>query len=197
MRVFVLLFAFALFIALILWPGPEVERGPGVLVPEEPEQTLIARPEPWQAKGYRVTPLATYRIRARVLLTDWYWMGREADLSPIDLTVGWRLMSNRTVLDGLRLYRGHRMFYWAPVNGVWPARHEDITAHAANMHMIPGNAEVAERLKGIRRGDLIDAGGFLVEVAAPDGWRWRSSLSRTDEGEGACELMWAVTLNTF
>jgi len=29
----------------------------------------------------------------------------------------------------------------------------------------------------------------LVEVKAQDGWTWRSSLSREDTGNGACELM--------
>jgi hypothetical protein len=45
-------------------------------------------------------------------------------------------------------------------------------------------------LKLIRPGNLIDLRGFLVLAEGPDGWNWRSSLSRTDEGPGACELVW-------
>jgi hypothetical protein len=29
-----------------------------------------------------------------------------------------------------------------------------------------------------------------MEARAPDGWRWRSSLTREDVGNGACELVW-------
>jgi hypothetical protein len=55
----------------------------------------------------------------------------------MELTVGWRLMSDQTMLDQLEIYRGYRMFYWRPKGNQWPAPHADITAHVANMHMIP------------------------------------------------------------
>ena len=47
----------------------------------------------------RVTALANFHIRARVLLTEHYWWGDDAAVSPVDLTLGWRLMSNQEVLD--------------------------------------------------------------------------------------------------
>jgi hypothetical protein len=31
---------------------------------------------------------------------------------------------------------------------------------------------------------------MLVEADGRDGWKWRSSLTRDDTGDGACELMW-------
>ena len=70
-------------------------------------------------------------------MAERYWLGREAQLSPVDLSVGWRLMSDQTVLDQLEIYRGYRMLYWRPKSSQWPAPHADITAHVANMHMIP------------------------------------------------------------
>ena len=62
------------------------------------------------------------------------------------------------------------------------------------MHMIPANDEIESSLKSIRPGNLIDLRGFLVQAQAADGWNWRSSLSRTDEGAGACELVWVERL---
>ena len=32
--------------------------------------------------------------------------------------------------------------------------------------------------------------GYLVDVQGPGGFRWRTSLTREDTGDGACELMW-------
>jgi len=33
--------------------------------------------------------------------------------------------------------------------------------------------------------------GYLIEATHPQGVKpWRSSLTRTDTGSGACELMW-------
>jgi hypothetical protein len=176
------------------WFPNEIKRPRGVLVADEPDQELIAQGQPWLYKAYRITPLANFHLRARVLMTERYWLGREAQISPMDLTVGWRLMSDQNILDQIDIYRGHRAFYWKPKTAHWPATHEDITAHIANLHMIPANSAIDSRLKSVRPGNLIDLRGYLVLAESPDGWRWRSSLSRTDEGPGACELAWAENL---
>jgi hypothetical protein len=42
--------------------------------------------------------------------------------------------------------------------------------------------------------DRVRVAGKLVEVHADDGWQWRSSLSRTDTGASACELLWLERL---
>ncbi len=194
MRVYLgILLALVLAFAFSWYPN-EIKRPRGVLAVEEPEQNLISQPRPWPYKNYQITPLADFHLHARVLMTERYWLGREAQLSPVDLTVGWRLMSDQAVLDQLEIYRGYREFYWRPKTSHWPAPHADITAHVANMHMIPANDEIESSLKSIRPGNLIDLRGFLVLAQAADGWNWRSSLSRTDEGAGACELIWVERL---
>src|ERR1700691_1544348 len=190
----------ALLLALAFgfdWFPHEIKLPPGVLVVDEPEQNLIARAKPWRYKGFRITPLADFHLQARVLMAERYWLGREAQVSPVDLSVGWRLMSDQRVLDQLEIYRGYRMLYWRPKSGHWPAPHADITAHVANMHMIPAGGEIDSRLKSLRPGNLIDLRGFLVLVESAGGWIWRSSLSRTDEGQGACELVWVDELTAW
>ena len=189
-----LLFVLAVLAALWLIPDPEVKRPPGVLVVEEPDQHDVVRPQPWEYKGFRVTPLAEFSIAARVLMRERYWLGREARISPMDLTLGWRLMSDSALLDKLRMYRGRRRFTWQPRARELPAKMEDIVSHSANMHMIPASEPVADALARLRRGHVVRFQGYLVQVDAPDGWRWRSSLSRTDTGEGACELVWVTRL---
>jgi hypothetical protein len=63
------------------------------------------------------------------------------------------------------------------------------------MHMVPGNDSVARRLKEVRRGSLVSLSGYLIEARRADGWRWQSSLSREDTGEGSCELVWVERLD--
>jgi hypothetical protein len=41
---------------------------------------------------------------------------------------------------------------------------------------------------------LIHLSGLLVEATGPEIGTWRSSLSRTDSGNGACELVWVEEL---
>jgi hypothetical protein len=58
------------------------------------------------------------------------------------------------------------------------------------MHLIPASDEVRQALARVKRHELVTISGYLVAVQHPDGWRWRSSVSRTDSGGGACELIW-------
>jgi hypothetical protein len=194
MRSAILIACAAVVLLAVLWDGPDPRLPPGVLVPYEPDQDPVEPPRHWQFKDSQVTALATFRVRARVLLTAHYWWGDDAAVSPVDLTLGWRLMSNQEILDGLRLYSMHRAYTWTPRNGRLPASEPDIIAHSANMHMVPSTAELAGRLRAINRGDLVDIRGYLVEIKFPNGGVWRSSLTRTDTGNGACELVWVDEL---
>ncbi|MEO8595172.1 MAG: hypothetical protein ABI759_17765 [Candidatus Solibacter sp.] len=193
MRAAVLLAFAAVLLLAVFWDGPEVRLAPGVLVPFEPEQEEVT-PHTWQYKGASVTALATFRVKARVLLTEHYSYGTEASVSPVDLTLGWRLMSNQEVLDGLRIYRMRRAYMWSARGSRLPASMDQIGDHSANMHMVPSTEELADRLRAVRQGDLVDIRGSLVEIRFPNGGTWRSSLRRDDTGNGACELIWVDDL---
>jgi hypothetical protein len=81
----------------------EEEHAEGTMIaPDEPRQNP-ATASAWDAGGYRFKPVASYRIRARVLLAERYWMGRESDLSPLDLTLGWGPMSDTALLRQFRI----------------------------------------------------------------------------------------------
>jgi hypothetical protein len=65
------------------------------------------------------------------------------------------------------------------------------------MHMIPANDDIKKTLEDLRPGEVIDLKGFLVLVTRPHGWKWKSSLSRTDTGMGACEVVWVDELSRY
>jgi len=56
------------------------------------------------------------------------------------------------------------------------------------------DAEVAYQLERVRVGDVVSLDGMLVEADKANGWRWRSSLTRDDTGDGACELVYVQSL---
>lgn len=180
----------ALLIAAVLVTcnGRELTHPPGVLVPEAPRQSPPARTATWDRDGYTFTPLAEFDIRARVIARNRFYLGSSARLSPVDLVLGWGAMSDQSVLDRLEIRQMDRM-YWARARSpdVW---RDDLLHEAANMHMIPANAAIARRLKRVRPGEVISLRGTLVTVTRADGWRWTSSLTRTDAGDGACELIY-------
>jgi hypothetical protein len=60
--------------------------------------------------------------------------------------------------------------------------------------MIPGSEAVADALDDVAPGERVRIDGWLVEAQAPDGWRWRSSLTREDTGGGACEVVYVCAI---
>ena len=167
---------------------------PGVLVPEEPDQQLTSS-RSWTVGKYEIQSLAEFRMRARVLHTEPYWWDRGADLSPVDLAVGWGPLSDQSVVDQVGFWQGQRWYRYWPRKSNFPISTEEMNSHSANMHMIPATKAVKGALTSIRAGNLIQLNGYLVEARAPDGFTWRSSLSRTDTGAGACELVWVENVS--
>lgn len=162
---------------------------PGVLAPDPPIQVASARPD-WSKDGYHFHALAEFSVRARVLSRTDYRSGREADLSPEDLALGWGRMSDTAVLARLTIRQGDRWYAyrWGPPGPPIPAG--EIVRSSANMHMVPANADVALLLSDVHPGQIVTLSGALVAIGAPDGWHWRSSTTRSDTGNGACELVW-------
>lgn len=168
-----------------------VHPGEGVLAPAAPVQgnTQAAG---FQFKGYELQPLQDFSIDARVLASERYRSGRESDLSPVDLALGWGPMSDSAVLDKVRISQSGRFYHWR-VDEL-PIPRQDIERSSANMHMIPADDAIASQLKALRPGQTVRIEGWLVEARAADGWRWRSSLTREDTGGGSCELVFVRAL---
>ena len=98
-------------------------------------------------------------------------------------------MSDQSVLDQLRISQSMR-FYWFEYRLPPPIPVPEIVSHSANMHIIPATPDIAARCKSLRAGTLVHLVGDLVEASGPGITHWRSSLSRTDTGNGACELFY-------
>ena len=171
----------------LFWENSEISRPAGVLAPDEPHQREVYSTSFREKNGYRITPLATFDIRARVIARERYRFGRAADLSPIDLVLGWGAMSDTEVLKKISFSQGGRAYTW--MTRVFPVHRRVIETHSANMHMIPSDGGIERRLKSIRAGNMVHLKGFLVEVTAAEGWGWKSSLTRGDTRGGACELI--------
>ena len=183
--------AFLLIIALLLikgWPlRGEVSYGPGVFAPDEPNQVNINNAAMFMHNDYFITPLADFEVNARVLSRRTYSWGRESDLSPVDFALGWGRMSDEAVYSQINIRQSNRFYYWQVQQ--FPIPRREIETNSANMHMIPANQSVERSMRNVRNGDLITFKGKLVKAEAPDGWSWVSSLTRTDTGRGACELV--------
>lgn len=177
----------AIIIALKFFVPDEVSYSPGVVAPHTPEQQS-ASSDSFEHKGYTITPLADFEITARVLSREDYHLGPEAVLSPVDLALGWGPMSDEQVLSKITITQSNRWYHWRVDE--FPIPRRDIERNSANMHMLPANESVESVIKQTSRGDVVSLRGKLVLVTKPDGWRWKSSLTRDDTGNGSCEVVW-------
>jgi hypothetical protein len=174
------------------WESRPVEHPPGVLVSQKPIQRNLKENQ-FKIEDYLVTRRASFEIRARVLSTEPYYLGRESDLSPIDLALGWGPMSDQSILDLIEISQSAR-WYRTRWDYPLPIGEDVIIRSSSNMHMIPSAKGVKKELQNLREGDLVNIRGSLVDVDHESGWRWRTSLSREDTGAGACEIVYVESV---
>ena len=170
-----------------------VVHPPGILVAEAPKQ-LNLQPSGFMLDEYQLTRRAQFQIRARVLSTEPYYLNRTGDVSPIDLALGWGVMSDQAVLDQLEISQSARWYRWRYESSP-PVSEQQIIYSSSNMHMIPARKAIGRSLKKLRKGDIITLSGYLVDVDHDSGWQWRTSMKRTDTGDGACEIVYIESLS--
>jgi len=187
MAVYLIAFLLAVYAGVSWWKSRPVIHSAGEIVSGLPEQTETEA-DAFHFKGHRIIPLADFYIAARVLSKKKYFFGRESDLAPIDLALGWGKMSDEAVLEKIKIRQSNRFYFWSAEH--FPIPRKQIETHSANMHLIPSDKGVLNQIKAARAGDVVNFSGYLVKVTGSDGWRWRSSLSRSDTGNGACELIY-------
>lgn len=143
-------------------------------------------------KGYKIKPLADFKIEARVLSRRYYSNDKQSDICPIDLALGWGPMSKSSTLKHFDISQRGRWYFWESSD--MPISQKDVETNSSNMHIIPANNKVAEKLNSIKNGHIIKMYGHLVECRE-DNWKWRSSTSRNDTGNGACEIVFVKDLS--
>ncbi len=109
-----LLLAAGLLFLMSRWAGSRpVHHPPGIPIPDPPQQTAVPPGKTaWKVGDTVIAPLAAYRISARVLHRERYrWEGM-ADLAPVDLGVGWNLMSDERYVSQVSFSNSNRFLSW-------------------------------------------------------------------------------------
>jgi len=183
---FIVLIGF--LVGWLVWPEKEIKYPAGILINEAPYQKNIVNGQPWEKDDFKITPLADFHLKARVLSLEWYHMDKESDLAPVDLALGWSEMSDQANLDRIDISQGNRWYHWSTKR--FPIPRQAIESESANMHIIPANEQIEDTLDNVVKGNIIELTGYLVFIEGENGWKWKSSLTRNDTGGGACEVIW-------
>jgi hypothetical protein len=137
-----------------------------------------------------LTPVAEYKVSGVVVSKKAYGDGWESQISPVDLAIVWGRLAEPEYDRYIKYWQGNRWYFFRYKEGS-PFDHPFVVMHSGNHHMIPENGNVHRALKLIRKKDKVVLEGYLVNVRGTyrgKGVFWNTSLSRSDTGNGSCEL---------
>jgi hypothetical protein len=186
-----------ILIVLIYFFYPEtvITFPPGITTPEQPKQTNLAVKKVWNVGEFSIEALAEYDIKARVLSRNNFSLGKESELSPFDLALGWGPMSDQSNIDRIDISQSNRWYHW--YSDDLPIPSKEVSLNSANVHIIPKDKSVENQFDEVYKGSLVKMKGYLVKVSTAEGWHWVSSLRRDDVGGGSCELFWVDEVNVW
>lgn len=192
------LIVLALLIVVLVYffyPETVITYPAGITAPDKPKQTNLVQTKEWKLDDFNFKALAEYSIKARVLSRNNFSVGKESEISPFDLALGWGPMSDQSIIDKIDISQSNRWYRWKA--DVLPIPAGEISLNSANVHIIPKDDNVKEKFGKVYKGSLIEMNGYLVEITTADGWRWKSSLKRDDTEGGSCELFWVEDIAVF
>ena len=143
-----------------------------------------------------LTPQATYKIGAIVLSKKKYSSDWSSQISPYDLALGWGGVSRQENLDYIKfkqVLRWYRYHY----DTQCPISQDYISKHSSNHHIIPANSNIAKAVKSIRKKDIVELEGNLVNVKGKYKGKsvyWNTSTTRDDTGNGSCEILYVTKI---
>jgi hypothetical protein len=176
---------------------------PSITQGEPRQESSDLRPFTVTIKGYTytLTPKASYDISGLVVSQHrgdaLFNLYHKADPGNIkDVCVAWgEAITNGSYQKVKFSSEEFTCYYsWSGVL-VPPFKQEKVS----NNHLIPATAAVAKRIDAIRVGDQIRMTGLLVDYAVTHEGRQvftrRTSLTRQDTGNGACEILYVTDLS--
>jgi hypothetical protein len=158
---------------------------------DDPAQAETDRPSFEVGTGKeRITldPRASFDVSAVVAHDEHYRFDDGAFLVPVDLVMTWGKLPEEPYKSKVSYGQMTRYYFWRTSYSDLDLHY--IQAHSANMHMIPADDNVRRALLTVGSGDRVRVQGLLVNARREDGFHWKTSMTREDDGPGACELVW-------
>jgi len=144
---------------------------------------------------YVIKPQARYRISGILVSKRHYMRGFMSYLSPWDYAIIWGEAPNYLSYMKFDQIVRYCMFeFKSPVQ----VDFKKIANQMGNNHLIPSTPNLRKALGKARKLDRVKVEGFLVNVVGQDRKQrfsyWNTSLEHTDNGGGACEIIYVTRL---
>lgn len=153
-----------------------------------------AKAIPFQYHEALLEPVYEFIVTARVLSKKNY-TDAGAQYAPTDLALGWGRMSDLQVLKTLSIRQNNRWFFLQTPK--LPIPKKEMMNSASNMHLVPANTDVQNQIDMVKVNQIVQISGKLINIKGENGFRWRTSTSRKDSGNGACELVFVESITVI
>lgn len=179
--------------------GTELTSGEAINTAVEPYQSAVVDtiiPKLEHGKSvYFIYPKARYRINGVLVSKKRYVKGFMSWLSPWDYAIIWGDAPNYLPYLEFEQMVRYCMFRLKSSSGVDVNK---ISLQMGNNHLIPATKNIRKALGKAKVHDLVSLEGFLVNVQGKNRKNqlssWNTSLVRTDNGGGACEIIYVTKL---
>jgi hypothetical protein len=165
---------------------------------QDPVQMSYASDQPiikeFRSGRFTMIPLAEYKISGVMVSKKTYSSNWDGKVSPIDLAIAWGKLAEPENDRYITYSQGYRWYHYKWREGS-PVDHSYVISHSSNNHIIPANENIYRAIKTIKAKDRVVLKGLLVNLKGTYKGQtvtWNTSLSRTDTGNGSCELFYVT-----
>lgn len=147
---------------------------------------------------FTLEPLASYDITAMVLDRNTHFK-KEWDSDSylwMDLGFGWEKLSDQFYALHKNIKFDNRFYYLSfRIKRGYPLTYKDIDYILSNTHILAKDKATQKKLKQAKTGRVVRLKGYLVTIINDGRVSRKSSLVRTDGGNGACEAMYVTDVD--
>jgi hypothetical protein len=196
----VLLIGLYFYFVFVMPPKASSKLHSQIFPKDPPKQELNISLKPFQLRvpngSIRISSLAKYSISGRVLSTSRYYLDWKSNIAEVDVALGWGELA-KVGSDEHITYRQSRRWYFFDYSKDSKIDGNYIIEHSSNHHLIPATENIRRAIHSLEKNDIVRLKGYLVKASGTykgDPVSWRSSVSRRDTGNGACELMYVISV---
>ncbi len=138
--------------------------------------------------------LADYAVEG-VIKSKLKYSDYPSRVAQYDVAIAWGNLNEKEIDKHIRYSQSGRWYYYNFDRDVSVSL-SYIAEHSANVHLISKDQLVLKKIENLNKNDHIKLKGYLVNVKFDNGI-WSSSLTRTDTGNGACEIMYVTDVEVI
>ncbi len=150
----------------------------------------------------RVDYISTYEVSGRVVAKATYTGNTVSKkMAKRDIALVWGKLATDEYLNKIRWSApGNRFVYWRTKDMDWfraNTNDAEITSMYSNNHLITIDKDMIKIIASIKKDDYIKIKGYLVNLyweENNENRNWFSSTTRTDDGDGACEVIYVTEI---